>query len=277
MENAVDAIKMAFAVLVFVAALSLAMFSFTQVRQVTARITDESDMQEYYSQLRLEDINSVKINSRREVGVETIIPTLYRYYKENYTVLFYSGKLDGEGKLIEDETNPISLYTTETDNKYLEKSFLNKGNTRSIFGFDLQDEQIRREPWIANLDMNFNFINAFIKGGKTEQYRTSKSSPAGGNNFGQGLNPDGSTYNYYEIVFGKILESGTSGLIGKNYKVIERFGEYNYNITTQKTDDDEKTNVMVNITDSSDILASGDVVKKNNQTTKRVIQYIFIN
>ena len=51
MENAVDALKMGFAVLVFIAALSLAIFSFTRVRETSAQITQEADIQEYYQQL----------------------------------------------------------------------------------------------------------------------------------------------------------------------------------------------------------------------------------
>ena len=51
MENAVDALKMGFAVLVLIAALSLAIFSFTRVRETSDRIAEESDIQAYYQQL----------------------------------------------------------------------------------------------------------------------------------------------------------------------------------------------------------------------------------
>ena len=46
MENAVDAMKMAFAMLVFVTALSLAMYSFTKVRQTSAQIAQGADVKE---------------------------------------------------------------------------------------------------------------------------------------------------------------------------------------------------------------------------------------
>ena len=94
MENAVDALKMSFAVLVFIVALSIAMYSFTRVRQTSEAITQDADAKEYYDQLRLNETNggmqanSALAASSREVGVETVIPTLYRYYKENYTVLY---------------------------------------------------------------------------------------------------------------------------------------------------------------------------------------------
>ena len=83
MENAVDAMKMAFAMLVFVTALSLAMYSFTMVRQTSAQITQEADVKEYYDRLTLdENESSALAASSRVVGVETVIPSLYRYYKE---------------------------------------------------------------------------------------------------------------------------------------------------------------------------------------------------
>ena len=54
MENASDALKMGFAVLVLIAALSLAIYSFTRVRETSAAITNQKDIKEYYQTLSLE-------------------------------------------------------------------------------------------------------------------------------------------------------------------------------------------------------------------------------
>jgi hypothetical protein len=88
MENAVDAIKMAFAMMVFALALSVSMYAFTVTSSAAQVISYTADESNYYSNLRLDaDANYQK---KRFVRAETIIPTLYRYYKENFSVKIYS-------------------------------------------------------------------------------------------------------------------------------------------------------------------------------------------
>lgn len=277
MENAVDAMKMAFAMLVFVVALSLAMFSFTKVRQTSAQITQEADTKEYYDKISLNETgenggisSSALLASNRIVGVETVIPSLYRYYKENYTVLFYEGTgYDATtGKF--ESIKPLTLYYTETASNYLEKSSLINGsdaNGRGIYGFDIQDEQLRREPWSASEATDYSFIKAFINGEQTDKYYTSRTTSLSGKNTffndHDGLGP------YYRISF-KI-----NSLIGSNDKFLERYGEYNYNNVLQN-DDEWNPDIDSSITGSVDVLENGEIVSKRNQTTKRVIQYILI-
>lgn len=89
MENAADALKMAGSLLLFILALSLAILAFSQAREtidVVLKNTDreyltiEGDSRFYY----LANSNDTK----RYVGKETIIPTLYRAYKESYKIIF---------------------------------------------------------------------------------------------------------------------------------------------------------------------------------------------
>ena len=89
MENAADAIKMAGSVLLFVIALSVAILAFSQAREAIDTVlkysdreslTIEGDNRFYY----LSNIN----DTSRYVGKETIIPTIYRAYKENYKIVF---------------------------------------------------------------------------------------------------------------------------------------------------------------------------------------------
>ena len=168
MENAVEALKMGFAVLVLVAALSLAIFSFTKVRETTDAITSGEDIKEYYQQLSLDEtgVSSNNALSSRIVGVETIIPTLYRYYKENYTILFYVGeKYNKDTGKFEGNITPMTIYYSEASGEYLKKSTLTvNSSSTAIYGFDIQDEQIRREPWSANQETSFNFIKEFVNG-----------------------------------------------------------------------------------------------------------------
>lgn len=89
MENAVDALKIAGSVLLFVIALSVAVLSFTTAREAIDTVLSFSDRESltiagderfYY----LADDN----DTNRYVGLETIIPSIYRAYKENYKIIF---------------------------------------------------------------------------------------------------------------------------------------------------------------------------------------------
>lgn len=99
MENAVDALKMAFAVMVFVMALSLAIYMFSQARETADIVLHSSDVTQYMSYEQVSEGSENRI-----VGLESIVPTLYKYYKENYTVIFRNS----DGKFLE-------LYKTKTD------------------------------------------------------------------------------------------------------------------------------------------------------------------
>ena len=98
MENAVDALKMAAAVMTFVLALGISISSFSQARTTAQILLDYTD-REFDTQYA-EDTGA----KERIVGKETIVPTMYRAYKENYKILFYYS--DG---------TPIELYT-KTEN-----------------------------------------------------------------------------------------------------------------------------------------------------------------
>lgn len=89
MENAVEALKMAGAVLIFILALSVAILAFSQTREaidVVLKYSDreywtiEGDSRFYY----LANAN----DTERYVGLETIIPTIYRAYNESYKIIF---------------------------------------------------------------------------------------------------------------------------------------------------------------------------------------------
>jgi len=88
MENAVKALEYAFAVLVFVIALSISMNLLGQAKSASDSMIFSTNPETYYSDVEL---TATEINANgRIVGVETIIPTLYRDYKENYVIEFYT-------------------------------------------------------------------------------------------------------------------------------------------------------------------------------------------
>ncbi len=82
MENAVEALKIAGAVLLFVLALSLSISCLSQANSSVSTITTMYDKEAQY--------NYVKPASdlTRKVGAETIIPTMYKAYEENIKIIF---------------------------------------------------------------------------------------------------------------------------------------------------------------------------------------------
>lgn len=289
MENAIEAFKMAFAVLVFIGALSLAMYSFTMVRQTSDAITSETDQRQYYQQLRLEetgdsssDQTSALAASSRIVGLETVIPTLYRYQKEQFTVVFYRAIGYNEETNTFEDLEPLTLYYTETDDANLAKSTL--ANGRAIFGFDANDENIRQEPWISQGEGSsgsnfFNLITQFVNSDYTQDYPAdsriiniglnSSSLISGFNEF----NSTNQTYRYKFIELGNLINRNPSP------KFIERSGEYSSDNIKDNTDDDEDNPDFIDptLTESYIELDNGEQVTRRNQATKRVIQYILIN
>lgn len=78
MEDAVDALKMAFSVLIFVIGLAIVFNMFALAREASDIVIAKTD-NTYFDQYAFADEEKT---GGREVGIETIIPTLYRYYIE---------------------------------------------------------------------------------------------------------------------------------------------------------------------------------------------------
>lgn len=85
MENVDEALKMAGAVLLFVLAISIIIFAFGQVRESADTIIDYRDRETSY--IDGSYYYEGKENARN-VGIETIIPSVYRAYLENYKIVF---------------------------------------------------------------------------------------------------------------------------------------------------------------------------------------------
>lgn len=114
MENAAEALKMAFGVLMLVLALTLCISSFSQAREAVDSIITIKDRETSYTYLASAD------DSTRIVGIETVVPTMYKAYKENFEVHFL--KADG---------TDLVLYKYQDQN----------GNTRDISIIDLEREE----------------------------------------------------------------------------------------------------------------------------------------
>lgn len=209
MENAVDSLKLAFAVFVFIIALSLAMYMFTRARETADIVLQSSDITEFMDYTTLEDIETggTTINSERIVGIETIVPTLYKYYKENYTVIFRNS--DGTPlELYETQTN-VDLWSTGYTNKYYSDN-----KDLKVCSFDVDEETRRHEPWTGNTNYYKQNLDMFLSGGVFY-------FPSG----------NGESYDYSIII-------GNGGFVEKykNSQFRESLGEYTYNSVDDSED-----------------------------------------
>ena len=158
MENATDALKMAGAVLLFVLAISIIILSFGQVRESADTIIDYRDRETSYIEGNYYYEGN---NNSRIVGLETIIPSIYRAYLENYKIVFSSDilgkpiyKINGNEKYLIDLENSSNetnitlakvefiqgiLYGKNKDNKEVYSDPTAKQNFESKFNISLSD------------------------------------------------------------------------------------------------------------------------------------------
>ena len=85
MENAVDALKIAFGVLVFVIALTVAFALLSQAKATSDIMLFASDKTNYYT------YSDEPNQQGRIVGADVVISSLYRYYKESVVVRIVEG------------------------------------------------------------------------------------------------------------------------------------------------------------------------------------------
>ncbi len=274
MENASDAFKMVVAVLIFVVAISVAIFAFTKARQAATTILNRSDI-EYYN------TENIRISKDRIVGIETVIPTLYSYFKEGYTILFYDGQ-DAFDKNTQEfkegePIKPLTLYYSEALPSRLTLSkLLNKRDTRgdvirAIYGFDANDEDTRQEPWLHDEIHSMQFIESFINNTPgISVYDMSRNKFSGSPNV---LDNNKLEMNFKDCDFYKTLNVNSLAL-ATNARFVERIGVYN------ETADITNVNniIVVNYTIDSSLIefSNNETIENNEGTQKRVIQYIYI-
>ena len=98
MENVVEALKMAFGYMMFVLALTLTISSFSLAREATDAVITIKDRETQYTYIEpASDFNNI-------VGIETVLPTMYKAYKENFKIVFYKSYTD------ENNNEPFILY-----------------------------------------------------------------------------------------------------------------------------------------------------------------------
>lgn len=218
MENAVDALKIAFAVFVLVLALTVSIVSFNMAKASSDIILYTKDETNYYEYQGA----SGKAQERRIVGIETVIPTLFRYYKENYTVVFKQGNYNYSTGEITNETY-LNVYESASDSKLWSSLYAdtmnkkyNKAPSKDIFSFDLDEEISRHEAWTGSVDKIKSNLDAFFNG-------STYISPV-----------NNSEYKTY----GSDSHLSKAGFIGKykDAKFVESIGKYNYRTSDNESD-----------------------------------------
>ena len=139
MENAVDALKIAFGVLVFVIALTVAFALLSQAKATSDIMLFASDKTNYYTYS-----NEADNSAGRIVGADVVISSLYRYYKESVVVRVYDG------------TNLIGDFNTETDG-----------------GLSQRERKKRVNDWIernSSTLLNGKFLETFDEVKKSGEY-----------------------------------------------------------------------------------------------------------
>jgi len=129
MENAAEALKIAFAVMMFVLALTLSISSFSQASSAIDAIKKIDDRTNEYTYVEPHD------GLYRTVGIDAVVSTMYRALDENIQI-FFKESVDGE---------PIPLfYATriDVDGYYLKDEI---GQKKMIDSIDFSNEAPRYE------------------------------------------------------------------------------------------------------------------------------------
>lgn len=260
MENAVDALKLAAATIIFVMALAISISVFNQAKATSDALLYAQDESNYYDYYTYDYENYGQNSSQYEdriVGLETVIPTLYNYYKENYTVIFKKGRLNEDGSLSEVEN--MVLYTSKSPYQgptgavlwgdYDWTKYWGTGSDSKkyqICSFDMDEETKRREPWAGKPDEARYNLYCFING-------INYTVPSEDENltmyYSQGDN--------LNSIIRKAL-----GYQESNPQFVEQIGEYVYDQGEEGTD----TTVTID----------GEVTSILRKNKKRVITYTLI-
>ena len=146
MENAAEALKIAFAIMLFVMALTLSMSSFSQATRAVQAIITLRDRESQYTYV------NPTANLTRTVGIETVVSTMYRSYKENIEIYFFESN----------GTTPIYLYKATDSNGNVKKDELNQ--EIKVASIDFAKESF------ANQEAAKEFLDVLIGGSNVENW-----------------------------------------------------------------------------------------------------------
>lgn len=116
MENAVEALKIAFGVMIFVLALSMSISCFSQANSAVQAIVQMRDRETEYTYVKQTE------GLTRIVGIESIVPTMYKSYIEAIEIYFY--KENGD---------PLPLYKIKNNSgETIEVNYIGSINKNNV-------------------------------------------------------------------------------------------------------------------------------------------------
>lgn len=144
MENITDALKMAAFVLLFLGALTIGVTTLSQARAASEAILYTKDEKNYYSFVDEDNYYNSSAGyykTSRVVGIDTIIPTIYRYYKEKFRVEFY-------------DENDSKLYIIEAPNSSEKNYFFDATDSYEINNSSIAGSQTLIKEYVDNFVKN---------------------------------------------------------------------------------------------------------------------------
>ncbi len=117
MENAVEALKIAGAVLMFVLALTLSISSLSQANQSVSEIVNNYDKEAQYEYIKPSS------SLTRVVGADAVVTTMYKAYEENIEIYFK--KADGSKLPIYYKTDSYGEIERDENNNPIEVDYIN--------------------------------------------------------------------------------------------------------------------------------------------------------
>ena len=184
MENAADALQMAAAVLIFVLALTIAINSFGQARQTAQLILDYNYREYDYTYVDQNVDEHGNLVTKRIVGLESVIPTIYKAYRENYRIVFDNLKEKG-----------YYLYKIRED----DKTQPNYGKFVEVYEIDME-----HGGTLGSDERKLQFIMRLLYGNKYRDWNTNMED-----------------YFSSSFEFGNLSDGGLYGIIKKNNWVFE--------------------------------------------------------
>lgn len=171
MENAAEALKMAGTVLIFVLAISIIILAFEQVRETSDTILDYRDREtEYIS----DEQNHYYQTTGREriVGLETVIPSIFRAYLEQYKIVFEGLNeplFDIQDKSQTDNREYVPRYTLDSEEEInigtneRKKAFLSgilyRDFNNDVVKYARGNDRYNPNPSDIDFEIAFNNVN----------------------------------------------------------------------------------------------------------------------
>lgn len=174
MENAAEALQMGAWVLIFVLAVSICISSFGEARSTSQMVVDYNDRE--YDYTYVENNGTTK----RVVSGETIIPTIYNAFQENYKIVFENSngifpdgiyKKDGQPQYEISTINLVKSFglSLEQRKAFIEGVLYGRISARTKYPEGLSSLELPTVSGRAKINLNSVGLYDIIKGYKFEE------------------------------------------------------------------------------------------------------------